>query len=237
MWGGYFLPRWINRHEESSTKAGERYQGAMRLLSEGSSPFSPEFMDPSDKRRLVNQRRSIFSALTFLTLASCVAASVGMMAWSILAIPVSGFALYIIAVRRQIITTELKAHRLNTLQKIMTAELKVDPSVRMRLSAQPDTAQHWIPMQNREDREDPSGVVVIPKDRAGWKPTSIPRPTYATAPKAITPKRTIDLTVPGQWSAEQELLNQLLVTNRDELFDQDLLDEAARPHNIESEAI
>ncbi len=236
MWGAYFLPRWIHRHEESSPKAGDRYKNAIRAVSEANThaSFAPEFMDPAHKRKLLSQRRTIFSGLAFLFIASAVSASVGMMAWSILAIPASGFAIFIVAVRRQIVTAELKARRLNTLQKIMTAEIKLDPSVRISLRESTSAADHWIPLA---DREDPSGVVVIPKDRTGWSPISVPKPTYATAPKAITPKRVIDLTVPGQWSAEQELLNQLKVTQRDELFDQTLLEEAATPHDLGSEAI
>jgi hypothetical protein len=191
-------------------------------------------MDPVAKRQLINQRRTIFSGLIFLFVASGIAATVGMMAWSILAIPATGFAIYLVAVRKQIVQEQLKARRLNTLQKIMTAEIKLDPTVRISLGAQPQVHDHWIPL---EEREDPSGVVVIPKDRTGWNPISIPRPTYATAPKAITPKRIIDLTVPGQWSAEQELLNQLKITEREDLFDQTLLEEAAQPHVIDSEAI
>ena len=236
MWGAYFLPKWIHHHEESSPKAGDRYRSAIRSLSDASthSSFAPEFMDPVAKRSLINQRRTIFSGLIFLFVASGIAASVGMMAWSILAIPASAFAIYVVAVRRQIVTEQLKARRLNTLQKIMTAEIKLDPTVRISLGAQTTSYDHWIPL---EEREDPSGVVVIPKDRTSWNPVSVPKPTYATAPKAITPKRIIDLTVPGQWSAEQELLKQLKVTEREDLFDQTLFEEAAQPHTINTEAI
>jgi len=235
MWGAYFLPRWIHRHEESSPKAGERYKSAIRSISDAKTraSFSPEFMDPAAKQQLINQRRTIFSGLIFLIAASAVAATIGMMAWSILAIPVTGLAIYIVAVRRQIVSQQIKARRLNTLQKIMTAEIKLDPTVRISLNSQAESTEHWIPLA---EREDPSGVVVIPKDRTSWNPITVPKPTYATAPKAITPKRVIDLTVPGQWSAEQELLNQLKVTQREDLFDQTLLEEAAEPH-IDSEAI
>ena len=236
MWGAYFLPKWIHRQEESSPKAGDRYKSAIRLVSESHphSSFAPEFMDPVAKRQLINQRRTIFSGLLLLLLASASAATVGMLAWSILAIPASGLAIYTVAVRRQIVTEQLKARRLNNLQKIMTAEIKLDPRVRIPLSAQSMEQDHWVPLS---EREDPSGVIVIPKDRTSWNPISVPRPTYATAPKAITPKRVIDLTVPGQWSAEQELLNQMKISDREELFEKRLLEEAAEPHTINTEAI
>ena len=79
-----------------------------------------------------------------------------------------------------------------------------------------------------------SGVVVVPKDRVGWEPVSVPRPTYVTAAKAITPKRVIDLTVPGQWSAEQELINGL-ARSGDQLFDQELEENAATTHQYADE--
>jgi hypothetical protein len=144
--------------------------------------------------------------------------------------------IYLVIVRRQIVTAQIRARRLNTLEKIMTAEIKLDPTARISLAAHSHPAEHWIPLA---DRDDPSGVVVLPKDRTSWNPVSVPKPTYATAPKAITPKRVIDLTVPGQWSAEQELLNQMDLpgVTRGDLFDQTLLEEAAEPHTFNSEAI
>jgi hypothetical protein len=239
MWGAYFLPRWIHRHEESSPKAGDRYKSAIASISQAQTArasFSPEFMDPAQKRKLIAQRRTIFSGLTFLLVASAISATLGMMAWTMLAIPSAGIAIYLVAVRRQIVTAQIKARRLNTLEKIMTAEIKLDPAARISLRATAHPTEHWIPLA---DREDPSGVVVLPKDRTSWNPVSVPKPTYATAPKAITPKRVIDLTVPGQWSAEQELLNQLNIPGVTgvELFDQTLLEEAAEPQTFNSEAI
>jgi hypothetical protein len=62
-------------------------------------------------------------------------------------------------------------------------------------------------------------VIVVPKERKGWKPTTMPKPVYTTAPKAVPSKRIIDLTTPGQWSAEQERIKALSGRD-DDLFDQ-----------------
>ena len=55
------------------------------------------------------------------------------------------------------------------------------------------------------------------------------------APKAVTPKRVIDLTTPGQWSEEQERLEREALAavspSRDEIFDQQLADEAVERLN------
>ena len=76
--------------------------------------------------------------------------------------------------------------------------------------------------------------MLLPKgsatERQTWEPAEVPAPTYVGAPKAIVPKRVIDLTVPGAWSAEQELLEREALAaaspSRDEIFDQQLADEA-----------
>ena len=78
------------------------------------------------------------------------------------------------------------------------------------------------------------GVVLLPKgsaaERQTWEPAEVPAPTYVSAPKAIVPKRVIDLTIPGAWSDEQELLEREALAaaspSRDEIFDQQLADEA-----------
>jgi hypothetical protein len=92
------------------------------------------------------------------------------------------------------------------------------------------TTEHWIPLSERELK----GVVILPKGSAAvrnaWEPTEVPVPTYVNAPKAVTAKRVIDLTTPGQWSEEQERLEREALAaaspSRDQIFDQQLADEA-----------
>ena len=59
----------------------------------------------------------------------------------------------------------------------------------------------------------------------------IPVLTYVNAPKAVTPRRVIDLTTPGAWSEEQERLEREALAaaapSADEVFDQQLAEEAA----------
>jgi hypothetical protein len=83
------------------------------------------------------------------------------------------------------------------------------------------------------------GVVILPQGTAAvrnaWEPTEVPVPTYVNAPKAVVPKRVIDLTTPGQWSQEQERLEREALAavspSRDEIFDQQLADEAVERLN------
>jgi len=227
MWVAYFLPRWISTHEDSSGRSGEKFKSAMQTVAgvAGSvSSLLPEFEDPSKKRKKIAQRRTVFSVLTALLIGSCVIAALGFIAWSMLLIPVSGLGIYLVNVRRQIVASQLKSRRLKALEKVTTAPVRVSPLISLSASSDGNT-EHWIPLS---DRQEVSGVVVIPKDRTGWQPISVPRPTYTTAAKAITPKRVIDLTVPGVWTAEQEMLEELALPKRSDLFDQELDAAAAR---------
>ena len=91
---------------------------------------------------------------------------------------------------------------------------------------------HWVPLAEREL----TGVTLLPKgtaqSRAEWQPNEIPVPTYVNAPKAVQPKRIIDLTEPGKWSEEQQRIEREALAaaapSRDEVFDQQLADEAVQ---------
>ena len=235
MWGAYFLPRWLTHHDASSGRAIERYKTAMKVVA--TTPNVLEPIDTDKRRKTLLVRRVIFGILFTAFTATSGAVVTGVITTSILLIPTTALAIYFINVRRQVVAAQLKIRRLRALQTIATAEIKLDPTVRISLGHEvPESSpEHWIPLA---DRPDTAGITVIPKDRiatqGGWSPVAVPKPTYATAPKAFTPKRIIDLTVPGHWSAEQERLQVLEVATRDELFDQELAEQAAQARDIAS---
>jgi hypothetical protein len=231
MWVAYFLPRWISTHEDSSGKSGEKFKSAMQIVSSPVASLLPEYIDPAKKRKEIAQRRIIFSVLTALLLGSTAIAALGFIAWPMLLIPASGLAIYMVNVRRQIVSRQLKARRLKALEKVTTAPVRIAPMISLDSQASTD---HWIPLSERQEN---LGITVIPKDRSGWSPVNVPKPTYVTAAKAITPKRVIDLTVPGAWSAEQEMLEGLALPKRADLFDQELAEEAARFNQTSDRAV
>jgi hypothetical protein len=106
------------------------------------------------------------------------------------------------------------------MEKIANAKLPTS-MYENNISQTPSSNDHWIPFSERTEI---TGVIVVPKDRTGWQPTQLPRPTYATAPKAVPSKRIIDLTSPGEWSAKQEQ-EQVIPNSRDEVFDLIALEE------------
>ena len=228
MWAAYFLPKWMVSHDEASGKSAERYKSAMRVVGEAGSSTVIE----NDNFKMQNQiatRRIVFGALTFLIIAIGSLSAIGIISTTILLIPATALAIYVIHVRRQVVAAQLKARRIKAFEKISSATVITEPIERITFSSKVDFVaennEHWIPLIERIDT---AGVVVIPKDGPTWQPTSVPRPTYATAPKAIPSNRIIDLTVPGVWmAAQQSSAEAELLPSRDELFDQELAENAA----------
>ena len=234
MWVSYFLPRWIHDREEFSGKSVERYKSALKVVASKSPGGLPEtgimhtdldFVAKNAQKML--RRRIIFTLLTFSLVATSVGGVMNRLQFIYTFVPISGIALYIVQVRRETISERLQLRRIKQLQRetngVSTTNLVdvVTPKV---------TTDHWIPLSEREL----TGVVILPKgsaeERRTWQPDSIPAPTYLSAPKAVSPKRIIDLTEPGRWSEEQEKLAiaalNAVAPSKDEIFDQILADEA-----------
>ena len=201
----------------------------MRVVGETGSSATLIENDNFKKQNQIATRRIIFGALTFLLTAIGLLSAIGIISTSVLLIPATALAIYVIHVRRQVVTAQLKARRIKAFEKISSAAVITEPIERITFSSKVDFVaennEHWIPLIERIDT---AGVVVIPKDGPTWQPSSVPRPTYATAPKAIPSNRIIDLTVPGVWMAAQKSSTEAdLLPSRDELFDQELAENAA----------
>ena len=229
MWAAYFLPKWMVSHDVASGKSAERYKSAMRVVGETGSTAVVNESENFKKQNQIANRRIIFGALTFLLISIGALCALGIISSSILLIPTTALAIYVIHVRRQVVAAQLKARRIKAFEKISTASVVTEPIERVTFSSKVDfvseNKEHWIPLIERIDT---AGVVVIPKDGTAWQPTSVPKPTYAMAPKAIPSNRVIDLTIPGAWTAAQQAsMESELLPTRDELFDQELAENAA----------
>jgi hypothetical protein len=232
MWVAYFLPRWMRQHETQSGRETERYKSAMKIVA--STPNFPDPISPGERAKTLKVRRSILAGLSLVLLATIGGVGLGLIPTMGVLIPVTALAIYVVNVRRQVVAAQVKKRRLAALAAITAAEIKVDPTVRIDLSQRQKSdseivLEQWVPL--RERSESSSITIIDKREDASWSPVSVPRPTYATAPKAITPKRTIDLTTPGKWSAEQERQAALEIPARDELFDQELAEQAANDRN------
>ena len=230
MWAAYFLPKWITSHDEASGKSAERYKSAMRVVGEtGSVNSTPSVSENFKKQNQIANRRIIFGSITLSFVLIAVLSLIGIISATILLIPTSALAIFVVHVRRQIVAAQLKQRRILAFEKISSATVITEPIERITFSSRVDFVsennEHWIPLIERIDT---AGVVVIPKDGPTWQPTSVPKPTYATAPKAVPSNRIIDLTVPGAWTAAQMAeIEEELLPSRDDLFDQELEENAA----------
>ncbi len=229
MWVAYFLPRWMRQHETQSGRETERYKSAMKIVA--STPNFPDHVDPEIKEKRIHARKLVLSVLTAILVATGVSIALGYIPAVGILIPITALAIYIINVRRQVVLAQIKKRRLAALAAITAAPVKMDPTARIDLSRRARSVseqvlEQWVPLQERVES---SAITVIDNsDQRTWSPVAVPRPTYVTAPKAIVPKRTIDLTTPGKWSAEQERQSALELPARDELFDQELAEQAAQ---------
>ena len=213
MWAAYFLPQWLSNHEENSGKAIQRYKNAMQVVAENNGAIQSE-AKLEDQNKIFLQRRLIFGSLFSLYLLSLISAGIGFLSFTTTLVPLSATLIYFVNVRKQVVASQLKSRRLKAIAKITNT--KIPTTVIPEQVKEKSSNEHWIPFSEREEI---TGVVVVPKDRKGWQPTQIPKPVYTTSAKAIPSKRIIDLTSTGQWSAEQERIKALSGRD-DDFFDQ-----------------
>jgi len=213
MWAAYFLPQWLSNHEENSGKAIQRYKNAMQVVAENNGAIQSE-AKLEDQNKIFLQRRLIFGSLFSLYLLSLISAGIGFLSFTTTFVPLSATLIYFVNVRKQVVASQLKSRRLKAIAKITNT--KIPTAVIPEQVKEKSSNEHWIPFSEREEI---TGVVVVPKDRKGWQPTQIPKPVYTTSAKAIPSKRIIDLTSTGQWSAEQERIKALSGRD-DDFFDQ-----------------
>lgn len=228
MWAAYFLPQWLSKHEDNSGKAIQRYKNAMQVVAESNGSIKTE-NEREDKDKIFLKRRLIFGSLFSLYALSVTSAVVGSLDWITTFVPLTGILIYFVNVRKQVVASQIKARRLKALERITNS--KIPTTVIPERVKEKSSNEFWIPFA---DREEITGVVVVPKDRKGWQPTTIPKPIYTTAAKAIPSKRIIDLTTTGQWSAEQELIKALSGRD-DDFFDQETVIETNEEAKVVNE--
>ena len=232
MWVAYFLPRWIHTHDEFSGKSVERYKSALRVVagdrdSAYSMAIHTDLDAPYKKSQTLMRRRIIFLLIFATFVVASIGAIMGALSWLAIAIPVSGFVVYLAHTRQTINKERIQRHRIEGLQR-STGVSHVNLSEVLAPKHEPEL---WTPLAEREI----TGIVLLPQGSAAtrntWTPNTIPAPTYVNAPKAVTPRRVIDLTTPGQWSEDQERLAREALAaaapSADEVFDQQLAEEAA----------
>ncbi|MEI7696927.1 MAG: hypothetical protein WCJ16_02190 [Actinomycetes bacterium] len=239
MWVAYFAPRWIHNRNEFSGKSVERFKVALTVVAnaspQGNHSTGLHHIDLDREAKIAQlllRRRIIFVLLTFSLTTTLVGGFMNTMPFLYALVPATGILIYIANVRRQSVAERIQHRRIQQLHR-RTAGVSATNLVEV-VKPRPEQEQ-WIPLSER----DLKGVVILPQGSAtarnSWQPAEVPVPTYVSAPKAIVPKRVIDLTTPGAWSDEQERLEREALAaaspSRDEIFDQQLANEAVERLN------
>ena len=241
MWVAYFLPRWVHNKNEFSGKSVERYKSALRVVASstpGATIGSGVIYTDVDRAGRVAQqlmrRRIIFSIITISLILTTAGAIMQTFAYVAIAIPVTALLVYIAHVRRQTNSERIQRRRVDQLHRTTegVSHTNLSEILTSHQSEVRVNHDHWVPFAEREL----TGVTLLPKGtaqaRSEWQPNDIPVPTYVNAPKAVGSKRIIDLTEPGKWTEEQERLEREALAaaapSRDEIFDQQLADEAVQ---------
>jgi hypothetical protein len=234
MWAAYFLPRWLHNKNEFSGKHVESYKTALRAVA-GNTPGAKIgsgviYTDVDRVARVAQtllRRRIIFSIITITLITTLVGVLMQTLALASILLPITGLIIYIASVRRHSNAEAIQHRRMEQIHRRTegVSHTNLSDVISPKVST-----EHWVPFAEREL----TGVTLLPKGtaaaRAEWHPNEVPLPTYVNAAKAIQPKRIIDLTEPGKWSDEQEALERAALAaaapSRDEIFDQQLADEA-----------
>jgi len=234
MWVAYFVPRWVHNHDEFSGKSVERYKSALRIVASTSSSASDvggaihtDLDHESKIAQILFRRRIVFGLLVLMFISALADVVINAAPYAYALLPMTGLLIYVAHVRRQSLAMRLQRRRVMQLHRTTAG---VSPTNLAQVITPKEVRDHWIPLQEREL----TGITILPKgsakERNVWQPNQVPVPTYVNAPKAVVPKRVIDLTIPGAWSEEQERLAEEVLAvaapSRDEVFDQQLAEEA-----------
>jgi len=233
LWVAYFLPRWINAHEEHSGKSVDRFQGLLDVVGRtvtGEESARARTNSPEQREQLLHTRRLTFFALTSLLLITLLLVTVGLLSPALVSVPLIGIGSYVVVVRRQI-TSE---------RTLVDGEIpQGQPSIYRSKYAElitkvsyEERGEEWVPLAERESYQS-SGITLLPKGSAAsretWQPTSVPAPSYLSAPRVVTTRRVIDLTNPGAWSAAQSESepHEALAPKPDQIFDHEVAEVVA----------
>ena len=228
LWIAYFVPAWLRRHDQASeSRSVERYRSAMRVVSRGTVAEIPMTPDERAEARemMIRRRKSTYAILLGSFLATLISGMAGATSLVLPLFPLLGAGYFFITVRRAEVahTQARRAESRREKVKIEPTQVAFQRSFQMTHLPSPaeSTTVHVVSR--------PAIRVESPASEP-WNPVAVPIPTYVTAPKAVRPIRTIDLTKPGVWSAAQRAAEEARLAaispGRDQVFDQVAAEEA-----------
>ncbi len=262
MWVAYFVPKWLSQRDNLTGKSADRFKNAIKMVSEDFSVTPPK-PDKTIREKQLKSRRIGFSVVLLSLIVATVLATLSITTSLVELIPLSGFLIYVVAVRRQKVANQLRQRRHKVITQIAQArivgtssstifdqniEFQSKDSISQVSEIDFEKYEEFrVEVKNQsleiESKEEITGVTIVAKgssainnaDSPSWNPIQVPAPTYLSAPKAFKPKRIIDLTSTGEWSANQEaevyvdqyIAEQSIMPEREDGFAQDLKNQRA----------
>jgi hypothetical protein len=186
MWAIVLVPMWLQRHDEANeVRSVSRFSVAMRSLSRTGvvetvtqAPVTRPVRRTAAQRAAAARRRTVLLGLSLASLLTVAASLFGVVpVWSG-AIPAT-LLLAFLALTWQVV------HRTAAVAPV-AARAQTDP----------------VASLVRKYESEPVLEPAVPALRPGeWVATSIPLPTYVTAPPATRVPRLLDLRTPGRWTS------------------------------------
>ncbi len=228
MWIAYFLPRWIANHDEVSGRSVEKFALTMKVVGRTAGKSVVDIEEIKTRRdQQIIVRRILFISILALGVIVGLFILVGFLSPTIMMIPISALGLFVVNARHQIssLNEELAQASLPSREERYVSKYSelIARSKRIAATNSSIDAEQWTPLSERVAKSETEslGITIIPKGSAStsktWDPISVPPPSYANSAKAVARIRK---------EAEESELHQFLKPSADEVFDQNLAEEA-----------
>ena len=192
-WAGYFIPRWLRRHDElSAARSVEKFDRAMHILS-GRDPVPAQ---RSRARRpavspVAMRRRRVLAGLLLATAVAVLLVPVTPVPWWAALLVLAVTATFVVHCRLQVRTShEVSRTRAAVRKRSLSRLVRFDAIERLmtvRRELAEDRAaeeQRWLDAEQADRRERETELACEAEAADGWQPVPVPLPTYVNKPRA-----------------------------------------------------
>ncbi|HYJ77875.1 MAG TPA: hypothetical protein VEX89_04880 [Actinomycetes bacterium] len=226
IWGVYFIPRWLRRHDElSESRSIEKFDNAMRILSRREAtpdkryvvmpPRPAEPVRPAARTSrpvapvssVTFRRRRILAGLLLVTLVVSVLVPLTVVPWWAPVLAVTVVLAYLVHCRLQARTRHQVTRTRAAVQKRSMSRLMRFDAIERLMTVRREMAEERVEEERRwQEAEAAEARLREEEERrrveaeAGWSPVPVPLPTYVSKP--VVPRRasSIDLGDPSTWT-------------------------------------
>ena len=240
IWGVYFIPRWLRRHDElSESRSIEKFDNAMRILSRREAtpdkryvvmpPRPAQPVRPAARTSrpvapvspMTFRRRRILAGLLLVTLVVSVLVPLTVVPWWAPVLAVTVVLAYLVHCRLQARTRHQVTRTRAAVQKRSMSRLMRFDAIERLMTVRREMAEERVEEERRwQEAEAAEAHLREEEERrrveaeAGWSPVPVPLPTYVSKPVARYQGgqvSSIDLGDPSTWSTTRTEPSELTV--------------------------